>query len=134
MFAVGCVQAQSCHTDRCPSGVATQNPRRQQAIVVPDKAHRVYRFHENTLAALAELIGAAGLHHPKDLTPLHMLKRVSSHEVKSFAELYTFLAKGELLAGSGHRYYADTWNIAHASRFTVLPEVKAAADAQGQAA
>lgn len=134
MFALGCVQAQSCHTDRCPTGVATQNPLRQRAIVVPDKAERVRRFHDNTLAALTELIGAAGLHHPKDLTPLHLLKRVSSHEVKSFAELYTFLADRELLAGSGHSFYAQTWNLAHASRFTVLPEVKAAADARGQAA
>ena len=134
MFALGCVQAQSCHTDRCPTGVATQNALRQRALVVPDKAERVRRFHDNTLAALAELIGAAGLRHPNDLTPLHMLKRVSSHEVKSFAELYTFLADKELLAGSGHPLYAQTWNIAHASRFTPLPEVKTAADAQGQAA
>jgi glutamate synthase domain-containing protein 2 len=134
MFALGCVQAQSCHTDRCPSGVATQNPRRQRAIVVPDKAERVRRFHDNTLAALADLVGAAGLAHPKDLTPMHLLKRVSAHEVKTFAELYTFLGDRELLAGTGHASYAHAWNIAHARRFTVLPEVKATADAQGQAA
>ena len=41
MFAVGCIQAQSCHTDQCPTGVATQDPLRQRAIVVPDKAVRV---------------------------------------------------------------------------------------------
>lgn len=134
MFALGCVQAQSCHTDRCPSGVATQNPRRQRAIVVLDKAERVQRFHDNTLAALADLVGAAGLAHPKDLTPMHLLKRVSPHEVKTFAELYTFLGERELLAGTGHAAYAHAWNIAHARRFTVLPEVKAASEAQGQAA
>jgi glutamate synthase domain-containing protein 2 len=134
MFAVGCVQAQACHTDRCPSGVATQNPWRQRAVVVPDKAERVRRFHDNTLAALADLVGAAGLSHPKQLTPMHLLKRVSAHEVKTFAELYTFLGDRELLAGTGHATYAHAWNIAHARRFTVQPEVKAAADAQGQAA
>ena len=134
MFALGCVQAQSCHTDHCPSGVATQNPWRQRALVVPDKAERVRRFHDNTLAALADLIGAAGLTHPKDLTPMHLLKRVSAHEVKTFAELYTFIGDRELLAGTGHATYAHAWNIAHARRFTVLPEVKATADAQGQAA
>ena len=134
MFALGCVQAQSCHTDTCPSGVATQNPWRQNAIVVPDKAERVRRFHDNTLMALAELIGAAGLAHPKDLTPMHLLKRVSPHEVKTFGELYTFLGDRELLAGTGHAAYAQSWNIAHAARFTVLPEVKATAEAQGQAA
>src|SRR5262245_45233196 len=134
MFALGCVQAQSCHTDRCPSGVATQNPLRQRALVVADTAERVRRFHDNTLAALSELIGAAGLVRPKDLTPMHLLKRVSAHEIKTFAELYTFLRDRELLAGTAHTYYAQAWNIAHASSFSVLPEVKATADAQGQAA
>lgn len=134
MFALGCVQAQSCHTDSCPSGVATQNQWRQRGIVVPDKAERVRRFHDNTLAALADLIGAAGLAHPKDLTAMHLLKRVSPHEVKSFAELYTFLGERELLAGSGHATYAHAWNIAHARRFTLLPEVKETAQAQGRAA
>src|SRR5882724_2026596 len=134
MFALGCVQAQSCHTDRCPTGVATQNQLRQRALVVPDKAERVRRFHDNTLAALSELVGAAGLAHPNDLTPMHLLKRLSAHEVKTFAELYTFLGERELLAGTSHAYYAHAWNIAHAGSFSVLPEVKAAADAQGQAA
>ena len=134
MFALGCVQAQSCHTDSCPSGVATQNQWRQRGIVVPDKAERVRRFHDNTLAALADLIGAAGLAHPRDLTAMHLLKRVSPHEVKSFAELYTFLGERELLAGSGHATYAHAWNIAHARRFTLLPEVKETAQAQGRAA
>jgi glutamate synthase domain-containing protein 2 len=134
MFALGCVQAQSCHTDSCPSGVATQNQWRQRGIVVPDKAERVRRFHDNTLAALADLIGAAGLAHPRDLTAMHLLKRVSPHEVKSFAELYTFLGERELLAGSGHATYAHAWNIAHARRITLLPEVKETAQAQGRAA
>ena len=134
MFALGCVQAQSCHTDRCPSGVATQNQLRQRALVVPDKAERVRRFHDNTLEALSELVGAAGLVHPKDLTPMHLLKRLSAHEVKTFAELYTFLGERELLAGSGHAYYAQAWNIAHAGSFSLQPEVKATAEAQGQAA
>jgi glutamate synthase domain-containing protein 2 len=134
MFALGCVQAQSCHTDHCPSGVATQNPLRQKALVVEDKAERVRRFHDNTLEALSELIGAAGLVHPKDLTPMHLLKRVSAHEVKSFAEIYTFLADRELLAGSARTFYAHAWNLAHVNNFTRLPEVKAAAEAQGQAA
>ena len=65
---------------------------------------------------------------------MHLLKRVSAHEVKTFAKLYTFLADHELLTGTAHTYYAQAWNIAHASSFSVLPEVKATAEAQGQAA
>src|SRR3546814_13160004 len=59
MFALGCVQSRSCHTDRCPTGVATQDKARQRALVVPDKAERVRNFHHNTLPALGELVGAA---------------------------------------------------------------------------
>ena len=65
---------------------------------------------------------------------MHLLKRVSAHEVRTFAELYTFLGERELLTGTAHTYYAQAWNIAHAGSFSVLPEVKAAAEAQGQAA
>ncbi|MGH3438378.1 MAG: FMN-binding glutamate synthase family protein, partial [Sciscionella sp.] len=44
MFAVGCIQAQRCHTNTCPVGVATQDPRRANALNVDDKSQRVYRF------------------------------------------------------------------------------------------
>ncbi|MBX7020404.1 FMN-binding glutamate synthase family protein, partial [Providencia rettgeri] len=72
MFAVGCIQAQACHTDKCPTGVATQDPQRQKALVVDDKSLRVASFHGNTLKALAELLGAAGLEHPDQLRPHHI--------------------------------------------------------------
>ena len=65
MFAVGCIQSRSCHTNRCPTGVATQDQLRQRALVVADKAPRVANFHKNTLRALAELLGSAGLSHPR---------------------------------------------------------------------
>ena len=37
MFALGCIQSLSCHTDRCPTGVTTQDPTRNRALFVPDK-------------------------------------------------------------------------------------------------
>ncbi|MES2665349.1 MAG: FMN-binding glutamate synthase family protein [Pseudomonadota bacterium] len=101
MFAVGCIQAQSCHTGACPTGVATQDPARQRAVVVPDKAERVASFQRNTLHALAELVAAAGLSHPSELKPHHFLRRASSDRVISFAEQYEQLAPGQLLADAG---------------------------------
>lgn len=97
MFALGCIQSQSCHTDRCPTGVATQDPLRQRALVVPDKAERVMHFHQNTLKALAELIAAAGLHHPEELRPYHIVRRVSDNQVKLISTLLPYLDPGELL-------------------------------------
>jgi len=98
MFALGCIQAQSCHTGHCPTGVTTQDPLRQRALVVPDKAERVYRFHQNTLHALKELVQAAGLTHPNQITADHILRRVSDFEVRRLSNLLPYVQHGELLA------------------------------------
>ena len=44
MFSLGCIQSLSCHTDRCPTGVATQDKTRARALVVEDKTERVRQF------------------------------------------------------------------------------------------
>ncbi|MDT0501070.1 MULTISPECIES: FMN-binding glutamate synthase family protein [unclassified Halomonas] len=119
MFALGCIQARSCHTDRCPSGVATQDTLRGSRLDVPTKAHRVASFHANTVAALAEMLGAAGLRHASELGPEHISHRLTRHEVKSFAELHDFLTPGELLVGGAERHpvFRDYWESACADSF-----------------
>jgi glutamate synthase domain-containing protein 2 len=98
MFALGCIQAQTCHTGHCPTGVTTQDPLRQKALVVPNKAERVYNFHQHTLMALKELIQAAGLNHPRDITAHHIVRRNSDQQVRSLAQLMLpSLIKGALL-------------------------------------
>jgi len=119
MFALGCIQSQSCHTDRCPTGVSTQDRNRQRALVVPDKSERVYNFHRATMEALAELVGAAGLDHPTEFGPVHFSRRVSAHEVKTFAELYPTLREGELLSGTPDKRFAAAWAMANAGEFRV---------------
>jgi glutamate synthase domain-containing protein 2 len=98
MFALGCIQAQHCHTDACPTGVATQDPLRQQALVVPDKIRRVANFHQQTLEALQELVQAAGLSHPDQFSAAHIMRRVSNQEVSSLDRLFVAVAPGALLA------------------------------------
>jgi len=118
MFALGCIQSQNCHTDRCPTGIATQNEGRWKKLDVPDKAERVKMFHENTLRALKELIAAAGLVHPNELGPEHVVRRVSSTEVRSLAALYNFVAPGELLRGTpDHAVFKVFWDVARADSF-----------------
>jgi glutamate synthase domain-containing protein 2 len=118
MFAVGCIQAQSCHTGACPTGVATQDPLRQRAIVVPDKAERVASFQRNTLHALAELVAAAGLSHPSELRPHHFLRRASSDKVISLAEQYEQLAPGQLTADpKSSPRFAEAWALSTADSF-----------------
>ena len=118
MFALGCIQSQTCHTDHCPTGVATQDPRRWRALNVPDKAERVKNFHQNTLRALKELIAAAGLNHPGELGPEHIIRRISGNEVRSLATVYTFVNPGELLERSAaHPVFQRFWSDARADSF-----------------
>jgi glutamate synthase domain-containing protein 2 len=118
MFALGCIQSLSCHTDRCPTGVATQDLTRNRALVVPDKTTRVYNYHRATVHALAELIAAAGLSHPDDIRPIHFSHRRSGTEVLSFARLYPELRPGELLDGTTENpRFRDAWALARATSF-----------------
>jgi glutamate synthase domain-containing protein 2 len=75
MFAIGCIQARGCHTDLCPTGVATQDKMRQEALNPEDKSHRVFHYHRNTLTALSELLSAAGYHHTTDLNADSIIRR-----------------------------------------------------------
>jgi glutamate synthase domain-containing protein 2 len=88
MFALGCIQAQSCHTGKCPTGVTTQDAGRQQALHVPSKADRVFNFHQQTLKSLKELLEAAGVNNPQSLTSSHIWRRVSAFEVAPLAKLF----------------------------------------------
>lgn len=123
MFAVGCIQAQQCHTDHCPTGVATQDPARGRAISVPDKAERVASFHKQTVKALAELVAAAGLSHPKELRPYHFMHRAAPDRTISLAELYKFLEPGELLIGTKNPTMRAHWDSARADSFQPAPNV-----------
>jgi glutamate synthase domain-containing protein 2 len=117
MFALGCIQSQSCHTDKCPVGVTTQDPFRQRALVVDDKWVRVKNFHAATLAALAELVAAAGLDHPREFTPAHFCRRISAREVVTYDTLYPTLREGELIDGTDDPRFRDAWKRASATSF-----------------
>jgi glutamate synthase domain-containing protein 2 len=134
MFALGCIQAQTCHTGNCPTGVTTQDPWRQKALVVPDKIDRVWRFHRNTLEALKELIQAAGLHHPCELRPTHIVRRGDDVEVRLLANHLQFVKPGSLISAVHgqaewpHPVYRYYWPISRADSFlpqepTIAPEL-----------
>ena len=130
MFSLGCLQAQHCHTGACPTGVATQDPLRQQALVVPDKIERVANFHRQTLEALRELVQAAGLNHPNQISAAHIVRRVADGEVRLLANLLTTVAPGALLAAERgeaawpHAVFKLYWPLARADSFApVVPGV-----------
>lgn len=118
MFAIGCIQSRSCHTNTCPTGVATQDPLRQRALVVPDKAQRVYHFHRNTMIALSEMLAAAGLSHPAQLEPRFLVHRLSATEIKLYSQMHVYLKPGALLSGEVEgEFYQRMWSMARADSF-----------------
>ncbi len=122
MFALGCIQSLSCHTNTCPTGVATQDKLRQRSLVVPDKAERVAAFHAHTLAALSEMLAAAGLSHPSQLGPHHLARRVTPTEIRLLSQLHVFLKPGDLLHPTeAPGFYHATWARAQAESFDALP-------------
>ncbi|HEY4530665.1 MAG TPA: FMN-binding glutamate synthase family protein [Luteimonas sp.] len=127
MFALGCIQARSCHNDRCPTGIATQDPRRWKHLDVEDKGERVAQYHRNTMLAFRDLLCAAGLSSPSELGPEHIVRRVSEMHVSSLANIYQFLQPGELLAGvpERHAVFKSFWADARADTFAPPPRVLA---------
>ncbi|MFZ9886172.1 MAG: FMN-binding glutamate synthase family protein [Myxococcota bacterium] len=117
MFALGCIQALKCNSNKCPVGVATQDPKLVKGLDVDDKAIRVANFHKKTVDALLELTGAAGLDSPADLHPELLIRRISQTEVKSIAEIYPTLEWGCLTDGRPPPHYARWWNLASSDRF-----------------
>ena len=136
MFALGCLQAQTCHTGACPTGVTTQDPQRQKALVVPDKTERVYRFHQHTLLALRELVQAAGLTHPNQIKASHIVRRLVGGEVRLLANVLTFLQPGVLLAASAgrapwpHMVFELYWPQARSDSFAAVASAQPAQPAQ----
>ena len=97
MFAVGCIQAQSCHTNTCPVGVATQDPWRARALVVDDKKVRVYNFQRITVGSAKQIVASMGLDSFGDLNPRKLFRRVEPHLTMTYADLYEWLKPRQLL-------------------------------------
>jgi glutamate synthase domain-containing protein 2 len=138
MMALGCIQAQTCHTGTCPTGVTTQDTVRQQALVVPDKATRVANFHKNTLHALQELVQAAGLKHPNDISAHHIVRRLDDNQVSLLSNLILRVEPGSLLQSlePQHQVFRIYWPLADAHSFQPLhqPILKPSAPAAAEAA
>ncbi|MGI9249849.1 MAG: FMN-binding glutamate synthase family protein [Pseudohongiellaceae bacterium] len=116
MMALGCIQAKSCNTNHCPTGVATQSRFRSRAINVPEKSERVRNFHHATVEACFELCGAMGHNNPSDLTPSDLFSRCELG-LKNYDQIYQPLLEGQLLSDSVPDSYRDDWHRASAAAF-----------------
>jgi glutamate synthase domain-containing protein 2 len=122
MFSLGCVQSLKCHTDTCPTGVATQDPNRQRGLVIPDKAERVRRFQASTVSALWDISCAMGLDNPWQIRPHHLHERLNSARSDSIDRIYNFYPRGILLDDPGSVASARYWAMARAESFRAAIE------------
>jgi len=97
MLSLGCVQSLICNTNHCPTGVATQNEDLAEGLVVTDKTERVARFHKDTMEHLVEIVGAAGLQSPSDLTRTHIYRRIDQDSICRYDEVFQYVEVGSLL-------------------------------------
>jgi glutamate synthase domain-containing protein 2 len=118
MFAIGCIQAQACHTNHCPTGVTTQDPWRQNALDPVSKAQRVANFHRNSLKALGDMTGAAGLDHPCKFQPHHLMMREKDRDMVTGQEVYPYMPEGFLLREDDDRFgYLSRWRRSSSASF-----------------
>ena len=117
MFSLGCIQSLNCHNNTCPTGIATSDPSRQRGLVIPDKAERVYNFHRNTIKALMEVVGAAGCEHPSELTPRHIMHRVTEDVAEPAHRAYKLIEPSALIQNPDATYLAREWSMAQADSF-----------------
>src|SRR5207253_1796051 len=97
MMAVGCIQSQRCHTNTCPTGVATQDPKRSRALDVTEKSERVRRYQEGVVKEAVRVMGSMGVTDPSRLNPHMLMRRVDESRSRSYGELYHWMRPGELL-------------------------------------
>lgn len=116
MMAAGCIQAQLCHTNRCPVGVATQDPARARALDVEDKSERVYRFQQATVAQAMRIMASMGVSDPSLLNPHMLRRRISATDQRSYAEIYEWLSTGVLLDDPPFTWRSD-WQVADPDSF-----------------
>jgi glutamate synthase domain-containing protein 2 len=108
MMAVGCIQALQCNTNKCPTGVATQDPSLSVGLVVDDKKQRVANYHRYTVKNFVELLGASGLDNMVNITRSHIYRRTSLNDMLTFEEIFPSIAVGSMLEGQiPDRYKAD---------------------------
>lgn len=117
MMSLGCIQALACHTNNCPTGVATQNPRFTKGLVPSDKAERVYNYHHRTIDSVAEILGAMGVERADQLRPWHMIRRTGPYEVHHYGQIYEYLEEGALLRDPVPEHFRLAWHGSVAETF-----------------
>lgn len=118
MFSLGCIQSRSCNTNKCPTGIATQDPSRYKALNIDIKGERVASYQAKVVTNLAEITAAAGMSSPNDIQAKDLNRRVSTTEIKTYEDIFPSLERGCLLhENSVPESWKKVWTVANASHW-----------------
>lgn len=117
MFSVGCIQALRCHTNSCPTGVATQNTARSRSLDVETKSKQVHNYHKATIASFMDIVGTLGLESPDELGLRHIYRRSMKGPSRPCTFLHPWIESGAFLKGDVPVEYAEPWETARAEHF-----------------
>lgn len=117
LFSLGCIQSRRCHTNQCPTGITTQDPRRRLALNIDYRSKRVANFHKETLSSFREVLGATGLQQSCELHPGIIHRMVSKTEAKPYDRIYEFLKDDALLDGTAPGTWMRYWKEASEDTF-----------------
>jgi len=92
MFSLGCIQALRCHTNTCPTGITTHNPRLQRGLVVEDKAERVANYCRNMNKEIDMIAHSCGLKHAREFRREHVRIVQASGQSVALNVLYPYPA------------------------------------------
>ena len=120
MMALGCIQALRCNQNDCPAGVATTRKDLVAGLSVVDKKQRVANYHKETVESAAEIIGAMGMDHPKDLMPWHIFRRIGPALIKNYSEIHQMVKPGEFLESPINPAFKNAFQASEAESFNAV--------------
>lgn len=97
MINVGCIMAQQCHTNNCPVGVATTDPKKETALVVSEKEYRVSNYIVSLHEGLFNLSAAVGVKSPTQINEKHLLYRSYNGDLMNIIQYKKYLYKQDLV-------------------------------------
>lgn len=124
MFSIGCIQAQRCHLGTCPTGITTQDPHRQSALIPEVEGQRAARFHAETVKSLAHILSSVGVKHPSELRPHMLMRRMGPGKALPIDEIKVFLSENALVEAPEDTPYAEWWRVARPDSFRPCGEIR----------
>lgn len=91
MLAIGCIQSQKCHTDKCPTGIATQNPWLAHGLEPVSKGVRCANYLKEFRKEMVKVTESVGVAHPGLITPDDIEVLTGDFEARRLSEVYGYL-------------------------------------------